>query len=397
MNVKEFCENYYVDRTGTASLKWDALDVRYGNPDLISMWVADMEFKTPECVREALKKRVEHGVYGYSFIPDSYYQAVINWEEKHHGYHLDKDWIRVTPGVVSALYWMVNMYTQKDDSVIIMTPVYYPFHNCVTDNNRTLVTYDMEYDKGIFTIDFDAFEKKIIDNNVKMYIMCSPHNPAGRVWKEEELEKMLEICQRHNVLVISDEIHQDLVFEGHKHIPVSSVSEDARNRTISMYAPSKTFNLAGLIGSYHIIYNKYLRSRVEKESSLSHYNDCNVLSMYALMGAYSDEGKEWHKQLVKVLNDNINYACDYIEKHFDGVTLSKPEGTYMLYLDTSEWSKKTGVDCTELLKRGNDCGIAWQDGRMFVWPDTIRINVALPTSRVIEAFDRMDKYVFNLK
>ena len=206
---------------------------------------------------------------------------------------------------------------------------------------------------------------------------------------------MLEICRKHEVLVVSDEIHHDLVFDGHKHIPTQSVSEDAKMRTVALYAPSKTFSLAGLIGSYHIIYNKRLKDRVDKESSLSHYNSMNLLSMYSLIGAYGPEGHEWTDELNQVLSGNIDFACDFIREHFDGVEVSRPQGTYMLFIDCTKWCEKHGKTIDEVEKAGWDVGVAWQDGRMFHGPCHIRINLALPLERVKEAFRRMDKYVFN--
>jgi cystathionine beta-lyase len=205
----------------------------------------------------------------------------------------------------------------------------------------------------------------------------------------------MALYKKHNVWVISDEIWSDLLLNDHCHIPTQSVSEDARNRTIALYAPSKTFNLAGLIGSYHIIYNDWLRDRCRKESGLCHYNSMNVLSMYALMGAYGEEGNQWLHELRKVLSDNATFACDYIRDHFEGVTLSRPQGTYMLFLDCEKWCKKNGKSMDELLKAGWDVGVYWQDGRPFHGPYHIRMNLALPLSRVQEAFERLNEYVFH--
>ena len=244
-------------------------------------------------------------------------------------------------------------------------------------------------------VSYEVIAKKIVENHIHAAIFCSPHNPTGRVWEQWEVEKAMEIYQKHDVYVISDEIWSDILLNGHKHVPTQSVSEDARQRTVALYAPSKTFNLAGLIGSYHIIYNDWLRDRILKESSLSHYNSMNLLSMYALIGAYKPEGYEWVDELKEVLSGNINYACDYIEKHFEGIHVSKPEGTYMLFLDCTEWCQKHGKSITELQAAGIEVGVIWQDGVAFHGPCHIRMNLALPFSRVKEAFERLDKYVFN--
>jgi cystathionine beta-lyase len=236
-------------------------------------------------------------------------------------------------------------------------------------------------------------EKKITENNIHTAIFCSPHNPCGRVWTEEEIRQAMAVYEKHNVWVISDEIWSDLTLEGHKHIPTQSVSEYARSHTAAFYAPSKTFNLAGLIGSYHIIYDPWLRERILKESSLSHYNSMNVLSMYALLGAYEEEGYEWLEELKEVLAANVNYAYDFITEHFRGIRLSRPEGTYMLYLDCSEYCREHGITIDELIRKGWEYGVYWQDGRPFRMDNTIRMNLALPFSRVEEAFDRLKKYV----
>ena len=242
---------------------------------------------------------------------------------------------------------------------------------------------------------FSDMEKKIVAEKIHAAIFCSPHNPTGRVWEQWEIEKAMALFQKYDVFVISDEIWSDIILSGHRHIPTQSVSEDARNRTVAMYAPSKTFNLAGLVGSYHIVYNRWLRERLEKESSLSHYNAMNVLSMYALLGAYTPEGHAWTDALCRVITGNVDYACDYIAKHFEGVTVSKPQGTYMLFIDCAQWLEAHGKTLDALLKAGWDVGVVWQDGRAFHGPTHIRLNLALPLSRVQEAFRRLDRYVFH--
>ena len=238
-------------------------------------------------------------------------------------------------------------------------------------------------------------EKHLKEEKIHAAIMCNPHNPCGRVWERWELEKAMELFKKYNVSVVSDEIWSDIILEGYKHIPTQSVSDWARQNTVAVYAPSKTFNLAGLVGSYHIIYNKYLRDRVVAKSSKPHYNDMNVLSMHALIGAYKPEGYEWVNELRQVITGNVDYACEYIRTHFEGVEVSRPQGTYMLFLDCTQWCEKHGKTIDELEKAGWDVGVAWQDGRMFHGPCAIRMNLALPLSRVKEAFDRLDKYVFN--
>jgi len=280
--------------------------------------------------------------------------------------------------------------------VLVHSPTYAGFTGSLSNVGYNIVSSPLVLDeKGIWRMDLADMERKIVENSIHAAIFCSPHNPTGRVWERWEIEQAMELFKKHDVYVVSDEIWSDIILNGHKHITTQSVSEDAKNRTVALYAPSKTFNLAGLIGSYHIIYNKRLRDRVNKESSLSCYNNINVLSMYALIGAYKDEGCEWVDELRGVLSDNINYACEYIKEHFEGVSAAKPQGTYMVFIDCGEWLNKHGMTLDELLRAGWDVGVAWQDGRHHGGTTHIRLNLALPMSKVKEAFDRMDRYVFN--
>ena len=237
-------------------------------------------------------------------------------------------------------------------------------------------------------------DRRIKENHIHFAVLCSPHNPCGRVWTREELEQAMEIFRENQCVVISDEIWSDILLNGNKHIPTQSVSEDAKNRTIAVYAPSKTFNLAGLIGSYHIIYDNYLKDRMKRESDTTHYNSMNVLSMHALIGAYKNEGHQWVDELCEVLSKNINYACDLIQNEFDGIEVSKPEGTYMLFLHCEEYCKKRNLTIDELIQRGWDVGVAWQQGAPFHDEWGIRMNLAVPYSLVTEAFSRLKRFVF---
>jgi cystathionine beta-lyase len=267
---------------------------------------------------------------------------------------------------------------------------------CLTNNGYDIVHSELKKDaSGVYRMDFEDMEKKLSEGNIHAAIMCNPHNPTGRAWERWELEKAMELYKKYDVYVVSDEIWSDLMMNGHKHIPTQSVSEDARQRVAAFYAPSKTFSLAGLVGSYHIVYNKWWRDRMTKESSLCHYNDMNVLSMHALIGAYKPEGYEWADELCQVLSGNVDYAYDYIQKHFQGVEVSKPQGTYMLFVDCTKWCEAHGKTIDDVEKAAWDVGVAIQDGKMFHGPCHIRMNLALPLSRVQEAFDRLDKYVFN--
>ena len=284
----------------------------------------------------------------------------------------------------------------QGDKILIHAPTYTGFTGVLTGSGYHLIhSHLVQDDQGIFRMDFEDMEKKIVENKIHAAIFCSPHNPTGRVWEKWEVEKAMELYKKHDVAVISDEIWSDIILTGYKHTPTQSISEDAKMRTVAMYAPSKTFSLAGLVGSYRIIYNKWLRDRVDKEASLSHFNNMNVLSMHALIGAYEPAGQEWLDELCQVLGQNVDYACDYINTHFEGVEVSKPQGTYMLWLDCTKWCEAHGKTLTEVLTVCGDVGAAVVDGRAFNGPCHLRMNVALPLSRLQEALERMDKYVFN--
>ena len=290
----------------------------------------------------------------------------------------------------------VNVLCSRGDNILLHSPTYIGFTNSLTNNGYRIVHSPLAQDEnGVWRMDFDDMERKILEKHIHTAVFCSPHNPCGRVWERWELERAMDLFRRHDVYVVSDEIWSDLTLEGYSHIPTQSVSEDARQRTIAVYAPSKTFNLAGLVGSYHIIYNQRLRDRVRKESSLSHYNAMNVLSMHALIAAYGSEGQAWLDELRQVLTGNVDFACGYIAQRFQGVAVSRPQGTYMLFLDCAQWCGAHGKTIGELEKMGWDVGVAWQDGRMFHGPCHIRMNLALPRSRVEEAFRRLDQHVFN--
>ena len=365
--------------------------------DRIPMWVADMNFPTVPTVVEAMMERVQHPAYGYFDPSEEYYASIIRWQEKRNGVTgLEPEHIGYENGVLGGVISALNVMCSNGDNVLLHSPTYIGFTMSLENNGYHIVHSPLVKDEnGVWRMDFEDMEKKIVKNRIHAAVFCSPHNPCGRVWERWEIEKAMELYKKYDVFVISDEIWSDLILEGHKHIPTQSVSEDARNRTVAMYAPSKTFNLAGLVGSYHIIYNTWLRERVLKESSLSHYNAMNVLSMHALVGAYKPEGYEWLDELRQVLTGNVEFACRYIQDHFEGIEVSKPEGTYMLFLDCTKWCEKHGKTIDELQRAGVEVGVIWQDGRPFHGPCHIRMNLALPFSRVQEAFERLDRYVFH--
>ena len=363
----------------------------------IPMWVADMNFATVPTIQKAIIERVKHPLFGYFNPSAEYYQAIIDWQAKRHDVkELASHNIGYENGVLGGLISAANTLCSKGDNILLHSPTYVGFTMCLKNNGYNLVLSPLVKDeKGIWRMDYKDMEAKIKAKHIHTAIFCSPHNPSGRVWEKWEIEKAMDLYKKYNVFVISDEIWADLTLNGNKHIPVQSISEDAKQRTFALYAPSKTFNLAGLIGAYHIVYNNWMRERVDKESSLPHYNKMNVLSMHALIGAYTLEGHKWVDELRQVLSENINYAVDYISRHFEGVEVSKPEGTYMLFIDCTEWCKKHNKAINELYNSGIEYGVIWQDGRAFNGICHIRMNLALPLSLVKEAFERLNKYVFN--
>ncbi len=394
-----------MDRKGKDAMALDSLgcgngfapDAPKNGFDPIPMWVADMNFPTAPSIIEAVTERLKHPAFGYFHPREEYFNSIIQWHKTRNGVEgMLPEHIGYENGVLGGVITALNVICSKGDNVLVHSPTYIGFTNCLGNNGYKIIHSPLVKDEdGVYRMDFEDMEKKIVSKKIHAAIFCSPHNPCGRVWEKWEIEKAMEIYKKHDVYVISDEIWSDIIMEGHKHIPTQSVSEDARMRTVAMYAPSKTFNLAGFIGSYHVVYNKWLRERMEKESSLCHYNEMNVLSMYALIGAYKQEGHEWADELRATIKGNLDYAYNYITEHFDGVEVSKPEGTYMLFVDCTKWCQAHGKTIEEVEKAAWDVGVAVQDGKMFHGPCHLRMNLALPLSRVKEAFDRLDKYVFN--
>ncbi len=393
-----------LDRRGKDALAVDNIGrpgSRYPAPregfDVIPMWVADMNFPVVPTVQSHMIARAQHPTFGYFNASDEYYDAIIRWQKtQNNAQDLTREHIGYENGVLGAVTTAVNVLCSRGDKILLHSPTYTGFTGTLTNNGYQIIHSPLVLDEqGIWRMDFADMERKLEEHHIHAAIFCSPHNPTGRVWERREVEQVMEVYKRHDVLVISDEIWSDILLGDARHTPTQSVSQDARMRTIAFYAPSKTFNLAGLVGSYHIIYNKALRDRCEKEASLCHYNAMNVMSMHALIGAYQPEGYEWVRELRQTITENVDFACDYIAKHFEGVTLSRPQGTYMLFLDCSQWLKNHGKTMDELIAAAWDVGVIWQDGRDFHGPTHIRMNLALPLSRVQEAFRRLDQYVFN--
>ena len=394
-----------MDRHGKDAIAVDGIGMA-GKPelpdegfDVIPMWIADMNFPTVPSVQEEIIKRVNHPAFGYFAPSEEYYQSIIDWQNKRNGVTgLLPEHIGYENGVLGGLLSALTAYASPGDAVLVHSPTYIGFTHCLNNNGFYIVHSPLVKDEdGIWRMDYRDMEEKIKQNHIHVAIFCSPHNPCGRVWQLDEIQKAMEVFERNDVVVISDEIWSDIILEGYKHIPTQSVNAWAHENVVALYAPSKTFNLAGLVGAYHIIYNQTLHDRIHSKASKSHYNNMNVLSMHALIGAYKPEGHAWLEELREVITSNVNYAVEYIRENFEGVELMRPEGTYMLFIDCEEWCKQHAKTIEEVEKAGYRVGVAWQDGRMFHGPYSIRMNLALPFTRVQEAFKRLDQYVFNAK
>ena len=365
--------------------------------DAIPMWVADMNFVCLPTIQQAVIERVQHPAFGYFDPTPEYYDSIIRWQSVRNGVTgLTAEAIGYENGVLGAVISALNCVCSRGDKVLVHSPTYIGFTHCLTDNGYDIVHSPLVQDEAdVWRMDYADMEKHLAEEHIHAAILCSPHNPCGRVWERWELEKAMELYKKYNVYVVSDEIWSDIILSGHRHIPTQSISEDARMRTAALYAPSKTFNLAGLIGSYHIVYDPWWRDRIAKESSLCHYNSMNVLSMHALIGAYRPEGYVWADELCETLTGNVDFASDYIARHFRGVRVAKPEGTYMLFVDCTDWCAAHGKSIQDVEKACWAVGAAVQDGVMFHGPCHLRINLASPRARIEEAFRRMDQYVFN--
>lgn len=383
--------NIVVNRKNTNCLKYD-FAVRRGRPEnVLPLWVADMDFKVAPEITQAIEKRVAHGIFGYSEVKEEYFEAVSAWMEQKHGWHVKEDWLVKTPGVVFALAMAVQAFTEPGDAVIIQQPVYYPFSEVIADNGRRIVDNTLELkEDGKYHINFEDFEQKVKENHVKLFLLCSPHNPVGRVWTKEELKKIAAICRKYDVIVVSDEIHEDFVFNG-KHQVFADLSEDAKNRTITCTAPSKTFNLAGLQVSNIWIANPKLCEKFKKQIAAAGYSQLNTLGLTACEAAYR-YGGEWHAELLGYLKSNLNFLREFLQTRLPEVKLIEPEGTYLVWLDFGSLGL-TEEQREELLTK--KAGIWLDSGAIFgaAGEGFERINIACPRSILKDALERIERAV----
>lgn len=382
-----------INRKGSDCAKWDLLSKKGYADDVIPMWVADMDFTVLPDIHEALSKRLDHEIYGYSFANEDYYQAVVGWMKRRHHWDIQADWIVTTPGVVSALKIAVNSFTEAGDAIIIQKPVYYPFDSAIEANSRIKIENPVIFCGDHYEIDFDDFERKIIDHHVKMYILCNPYNPIGKVWTREELKKIGDICQKHHVLVVSDEIHQDFVYQGYQHIPFYEVDPDYRDFSIVCTAPSKTFNLAGLQTSNIIIANPTLREKFMKTKERCGVTDAGFLGRLACQTAYT-HGDQWVDELVAYLQDNLFYMTAFFAEHLPEIRVIQPQGLYLVWVDF----RNLGMDHQTLEKFMLEEAKLWLDeGYIFGQGGECfeRFNIATPRAILEKALLQLEKAIKN--
>lgn len=378
-----------IDRKNTNSLKYD-FAVERGKPaEVLPLWVADMDFKTAPGVTAALVEAATHGIFGYTEAKENYAAAVINWYKKRFGVTYHSEWLVKTPGIVFALALAVKAYTNPGDGVLIQTPVYYPFYEVIRDNNRRIVENPLINDNNKFTVDFEDFEEKVRTENIKLFILCSPHNPVGRVWTKDELEKVVSICRKHNVIIVSDEIHCDFVYEGYTHTPTLEVAGDYSENVIICTSPGKTFNIAGIQDSNIFIPGKELRQKFQQELNASGYSQLNTFAIKACIAAY-ETGEEWLDELKKYLKGNLDFVKEFIATRLPKVKLTEPEGTYLIWLDFSEYGF-TKEELNDLVI--NKAGLWLDAGHIFgeAYEQYQRIVIAAPRATIREAFEKLEK------
>ncbi|RYG74507.1 pyridoxal phosphate-dependent aminotransferase [Lentibacillus lipolyticus] len=380
------------DRTNTRSVKWDMREAVFQAGDVVPMWVADMDFQAPQAVNDALMDRAKHGIYGYTVIDEDVKNSIVNWVSRRHNWVIQGEWLSFSPGVVASLHMAVQAFTEPGDSILIQTPVYTPFYNVIESHDRHIVKNPLQKNDQYYQIDFDDFEEKL-KTGVKAFLLCSPHNPVGRVWTEEELKEMARLCVKHNVLILSDEIHADLIYPGETHTPIASLSEAIAAQTITFMSPSKTFNLAGLQASYIITSDKQKRDQLDSQLHKQGHHMINAMGNTAMEAAYR-HGEEWLDELRVVLEKNKAYVIRRLEEETDKLNITRSEGTYLLWIDCS----KLGLDSKALktfmsktagvgLNSGADYG---EEGEYFM-----RMNIACPHDTLQEGVERLINAIHN--
>ncbi len=377
----------YIDRRGTSCIKWDFGMERKGRDDLLPLWVADMDFKLPDEIVSDITNRASQGVFGYTDPKADYFDAVNGWFERRHGFKVDHDWITITHGVVYGIVLAIRAFTEPGEAVMIQQPVYYPFAESVRVNKRKLVNNQLVYKDGKYEIDFDDFEKKIVEEKVKLFLLCSPHNPVGRVWSRDELIRIADICKRHDVYVFADEIHSDFIYSSFAHTSYMTLGDGYRDKLILGTSPSKTFNMAGLQVANIIIPNKDVREKFRYENMITGYSQCNAVGLEATKSVYT-KGDKWVDELIEYLEGNLSFVRDFLKEKLPKVKLVEPEGTYLIWLDFS----KITDSHKELEDLIVDKAHLWLDPGIIFGRETSlfeRINIACPRSILKQAMEQL--------
>ncbi len=387
--------NLVVNRKNTNSLKYDFAVERGKTADILPLWVADMDFPTVPEVTQALVKASRHGIFGYTEVKEDYFKILRNWFSSHYHWDIERKWLVKTPGVVFAIAMAIRAFTEKNDTVLIQRPVYYPFSEAIESNERVLINNPLVYENGKYHMDLNDFEEKIIKNNVKLFILCNPHNPVGKVWTKDELIQLGDICVKHNVLVVSDEIHADFIYPGHEHLNFANLKPEFFARTITCTAPSKTFNLAGLQVSNVIIGNPEIKSAFKTEIVKSGYSQLNTMGLIACQAAY-EYGDIWLQELKEYLYGNLIYVKSFLEENIPEVKLIDPEGTYLVWIDCN----KLGLSAEELEDLIVKKAKLWLDTGTMFGPEGLgfqRINIACPRETLSLALTQLKAAIEELK
>lgn len=373
--------NEIIQRTGTSCYKYDLRKKFFRTEDVYPMWVADTDFKAPDFIIEAMKQRLDHGIFGYTFLDDGYFESIISWVKRRHCWDIRKDWIKYSPGVVPSLFACILAYTEPNDKIIVQTPVYFPFYSAVKETGRRLVKNPLELSEGRYKMNLEDLKSKI-DKDTKMLILCSPHNPTGNVWRKEEIIELCNICIENDILILSDEIHADIVYEGFRHIPTASLSEEIAKRTVTLMAPSKTFNIAGLNSSFIVSNNEELVKKFSKQIEGLHIG-ANIFAIEATKAAYN-YGLEWVDDLIRYYTENKSVVKTFLQNELSDIELIEPEGTYLLWLDFRKLKLKRSDINTILIEKAK---LGLSDGFMF-GPEGDgfqRMNIGCPSSKLKES------------
>ncbi|MGX6971352.1 MalY/PatB family protein [Vagococcus bubulae] len=387
-----FADNYYVDRYQTDSLKWDGVEERFGDKELLPLWVADMDFQVPKEVQEKMQERINHGVFGYSLVPDEYVNSVISWQKRRHNVLIQKEWLRFCTGVVNALHYLIQGFTKEEEAVMIFSPVYYPFYDVVNENNRQLVVSDLMIEKGQYSIDFNDMEEKIKHHHVKALIFCSPHNPVGRVWTVEEMEKVALICQKYHVLLISDEIHQDFIHKNHVFTSFLGIEKVDLDQLIVLNSASKSFNLASLLHSHVLIPSDEMRATYDEFITTKISNPTSLMGVIATQASY-EFGEKWLDELNQTIDDNFDLMTQTFKALLPEAIVYEKQGTYLSWVDLSYYvtQDKMKEIVQDKAKLAIDYG-EWfgkQSGTF------IRINLATHPNNIKLAVQHLEKAIKN--